>query len=105
MNMGDIEARLEQLVSQLEAHEAERLLIQDSLAESEGRAEELERYAEGMDPGPDRDLLLAGALQAKHNRLVTEGQLAASRNFDELTGAVAGLAFEVARIKEHLGIE
>jgi hypothetical protein len=105
MNMGDVEARLQQLVGQLDAHEAERQRILESMAESESTADELQRYAEGMDPGPDRELLLAAALQAKHNRLVTEGQIAASRNLDELTRAAAAIAYEVVRIKTHVGID
>jgi hypothetical protein len=105
MDVSDIEARLEQLVGQLEVHEAERRRIVESLEETEGLAEELERYAEGMEPGPERDQFLASALQAKHNRLVTEGQIAASRNLDELTRAVAALAVEVAKLKERVGGE
>ena len=105
MSMGDIEAGLQRLVGELEGHEAERRRIHESMAETEGVAEELERYAEGLDPGPEREQFLAAALQAKHNRLVTEGQLAIGRNLDELTRAVASLAYEVARIKERVGVE
>ena len=105
MTMGDVDGRLQELVRQLEGHEEERQRILESMAETEGVADELERYAEGMDPGPDRDQLLAAALQAKHNRLVTEGQIAASRNLDELTREVVGLAYEVAKVKTHVGID
>lgn len=105
MSVDDIEGRLEQLVGQLDAHEAERGRILESMEETEGVAEDLERFAEGMEPGLERDQQLAAALQAKHNRLVTEGQIAAGRNLDELTRAVAALAVEVKRIKQHVGID
>jgi prefoldin subunit 5 len=102
MSAEDIDAGIADLLSRLEANEAERDRISESLAASDDRADDLERHAEQLDEGLERELLLAGVLQARHNRLVTEGQIAASRNLDELTAAVAAIARQVADISDRL---
>jgi hypothetical protein len=98
---GELEAALRQAIAELDRMDAQHQQIAELMEGTREGAEALQRKAEAMPPGPERDQALAALVMAAHDMDLH----LTSRTVAKLARVVLGLASEVARIKADIGLE